>query len=110
MNQLLSFVFAVSVGRAINTSMCGVYALAADEQTFHIHSDGYYINPPCSIYLAGVNRINSTYRFSGMCFKMSDIVLPCGKNDTFIIRGWSLDIRYKDQSVSLYTNRSMVGI
>lgn len=90
--------------------MCGVYALAADKQTFHIHSDGYYIYPPCSIYLAGVNRINSTYRFSGMCFKMSDIVLPCGKNDTFIIRGWALDIRYTDQSVSLYTNRSMVGI
>ncbi|OPL33467.1 hypothetical protein AM593_02935, partial [Mytilus galloprovincialis] len=41
-----------------------------------------------------------------MCFKMSDIV--CGKNDTFIMRGWSLDIRYNNQSVSLYTNQSMM--
>ncbi|XP_063397403.1 uncharacterized protein LOC134681688 [Mytilus trossulus] len=98
----------ISVGRAINTSMCGVYALAADKQKFHIHSDGYHIDPPCSIYFAGVNRIDSSYRFSGMCFKMSDIALPCGKNDTFIIRGWSLDIRYNNQSVSLYTNHSML--
>ncbi|XP_052074688.1 uncharacterized protein LOC127712354 [Mytilus californianus] len=98
----------ISVGRSMNTSMCGVFALTEDGQTFHISSDGYHINPPCSIYLAGVNRVNSTYRFSGMCFKMSDIALPCDKNDTIIIRGWSLDIRYQNQSVSLYINQSML--
>lgn len=90
--------------------MCGVFALTEDDQTFHILSDGYYIDPPCSIYLTGVNRINNIYRLSGMCFKMSDVLLPCGRNDTIIIRGWALQIFNQTQSVSLYTNQSMVGI
>ncbi|XP_076109003.1 uncharacterized protein LOC143076997 [Mytilus galloprovincialis] len=43
-----------------------------------------------------------------MCFKMSDIALPCGRNDTLVLRGWNLDIRHKDQSILLYANQSML--
>ncbi|CAG2207416.1 unnamed protein product [Mytilus edulis] len=98
----------VSVGRFDNTSMCGVFALTQDQKTFHIRSDGQHINPPCSLYLIGVNYINNNYSLSGMCFKMSDIALPCGRNDTLILRGWNLDIRHKDQSILLYANQSML--
>ncbi|CAC5397013.1 unnamed protein product [Mytilus coruscus] len=98
----------VSVGRFKNTSMCGVFALTQEKKTFHIISDGYNIDPTCSLYLIGVNNINNNYSFSGMCFKMSDIVLPCGRNDTLILRGWALDIRHKDQSILLYANQSML--
>ncbi|XP_071177938.1 uncharacterized protein [Mytilus edulis] len=98
----------VSVGRFHNTSMCGVFALTQDEKTFHITSDAYQIDPPCSLYLIGVNIINNNYSLSGMCFKMSDIALPCDRNDTLILRGWALDIRHKDQSILLYANQSML--
>ncbi|XP_052074680.1 uncharacterized protein LOC127712352 isoform X1 [Mytilus californianus] len=98
----------VSVGRFKNTSMCGVFSLTQDEKTFQIISDGHHIDPPCSLYLIGVNNINNNYSFSGMCFKMSAIALPCGRNDTLILRGWALDIRHKDQSILLYANQSML--
>ncbi|CAG2207415.1 unnamed protein product [Mytilus edulis] len=98
----------VSVGRFKNTSMCGVFALTQDKKTFQIKSDCHHTEPPCSLYLIGVNYINNNYSFSGMCFKISDIALPCARNDTLIIRGWALDIRHKDQSILLYANQSML--
>ncbi|CAG2207414.1 unnamed protein product [Mytilus edulis] len=98
----------VSVGRFKNTSMCGVFALTQDEKTFHISSDAHLIDPPCSLYLIGVNIINNNYSLSGMCYKMSDIALPCGRNDTLILREWDLDIGHKDQSILLYANQSML--
>ncbi|VDI18101.1 Hypothetical predicted protein [Mytilus galloprovincialis] len=88
--------------------MCGVFALTKDQKTFQIRSDGQHVNPPCSLYLAGVNYINNNYSLSGMCFKTSDIALPCGNNDTLILRGWNLDISLKDQSILLYANQSML--
>lgn len=89
--------------------MCGVFALTQDEKTFHISSDAHLIDPPCSLYLIGVNIINNNYSLSGMCYKMSDIALPCGRNDTLILREWDLDIGHKDQSILLYANQSMVS-
>ncbi|XP_052074689.1 uncharacterized protein LOC127712355 [Mytilus californianus] len=77
-------------------------------KTFHIISDGHHIDPSCSLYFIGVNNINSTYSFSGMCFKMSDIALPCSRNNTLIFRGWALDIRHRNQSILLYANQSML--
>lgn len=89
--------------------MCDLFALAQDKKTFHIISDGLHIDPPCSLYLIGVHNINTTYSFSGMCFKVYDIDIPCGRNDTIVIRGWAVDILNKTQSLSLYTTQSMVG-
>ncbi|XP_071180849.1 uncharacterized protein [Mytilus edulis] len=43
-----------------------------------------------------------------MCYKVSDITLPCGRNDTLILREWALNIRHKDQSILLYANQSML--
>ncbi|VDI66694.1 Hypothetical predicted protein [Mytilus galloprovincialis] len=98
----------VSIGRSINNSMCDIFALAQDKQEFNIISDGLYIDPPCSLYLIGVNNINNTYRFSGMCFKVYDIDIPCGRNDTIVIRGWAVDILNKTKPLSLYTTQSML--
>lgn len=97
------------MGRYKITSIWNVFALTQDKKTFKIRSDGNHIIPPCSLYLIGVKYINSSYSLSGMCFKISSIGLPCGRNDTLIIRGWSLDIHHKDQSILLYANQSMVG-
>ncbi|XP_071177936.1 uncharacterized protein [Mytilus edulis] len=98
----------VSVGRFKITSICSKYVLTQDKKTFNIISDGHHIDPPCSFYLIGVNYINNNYSFSGMCYKMSGIALPCGRNDTLIIRGWALDIRHQKQSLLLYANQSML--
>ncbi|XP_063447844.1 uncharacterized protein LOC134727395 [Mytilus trossulus] len=97
----------ISVGRFKITSICKKYALV-QESTFNIISDGHHINPPCSLNLIGVNYIHNNYSFSGMCYKMSDITLPCGRNDTLIIKGWALEILNTDQSILLYANQSML--
>ncbi|VDI49003.1 Hypothetical predicted protein [Mytilus galloprovincialis] len=102
----------VSVGRFKNTSMCGVFALTQDEKTFHISSDAHHIDPPCSLYLIGVNIINNNYSLSGMCYKFSDIALPCGRNDILILREWDLILatkisQYYCMQIKLVTEKTL---
>ncbi|XP_063397405.1 uncharacterized protein LOC134681689 [Mytilus trossulus] len=98
----------VSVGRSMNASVCDIFALTPNDRKYKIFSDGCYIDPSCSIYLVGVENIENSYRFSGTCFKVTDISLACGGNETIIIRGWNVNIIHQNQSLSMYTNQSML--
>ena len=71
-------------------------------------SDGYQIDPPCSLYFLGFGKADKKTGFTGMCYDVVDVDIRCGYGNTFTVRSWSLVENQNGNDSYLIVNNTVV--
>lgn len=103
-------VISIVIGRNSSSSECDKYYLIPGNNTFNLSSDGYQIDPPCSLYFLGFGKTDKKTGFTGMCYDVVDIDLSCDYGNMFTIRAWSLVVRQNGSDSYLTVNKTAVSI
>lgn len=102
-------VISIVIGRNTSSSECDKYYLIPGNNTFNLSSDGYQIDPPCSLYFLGFGKTDKKTGLTGMCYDVVDIDLACGYGNMFTIRPWSLVVRQNGSDSYLTVNKTVVS-
>lgn len=105
--QCISVIFIV-IGRNTSSSECDKFYLIPGNNTFNLSSDGYQIDPPCSLYFLGFGKADKKTGFTGMCYDVVDVDIRCGYGNTFTVRSWSLVENQNGNDSYLIVNNTVV--
>ena len=90
--------------------MCDRYDVVPGKTIVNLASDGYIINPACSLNLIGFGVNDETFGFSGMCYEILEIDIPCGDRNIITIQAWPLLVYQNKTSIYVVVNDTVARL
>lgn len=76
----------------------------------NLSSDGYIINPACSLNLIGFRVNDETLGSSGMCYEILEMDIPCGDRNVITIQVWPVVVYQNKTSTYFVVNDTVVRL